>query len=35
MRNKFADICLDVVKDDDKSVIMIGDISHFALRISL
>jgi transketolase len=32
MRNKFADICLDVVKDDDKSVIMIGDISHFLLR---
>ena len=32
MRSKFADICLDVVKQDDKAVIKVGDISHFLLR---
>jgi len=32
MRTKFADICLDVVKKDEKAVIMVGDISHFLLR---
>jgi transketolase len=32
MRNKFAEICLDVVKRDDRAVVMVGDISHFLLR---
>ena len=32
MRNKFANICLDTIKKDDKAVVMIGDISHFLLR---
>ena len=31
MRSKFADICLKVI-EDEKTVIMVGDISHFLLR---
>ncbi len=32
MRRKFADICSNIVKSDDKSIVMVGDISHFLLR---
>jgi len=32
MRKEFAKLCLETVKDDSKSVVMIGDISHFLLR---
>jgi len=32
MRSKFANICSKLVQDDDRSVIMVGDISHFLLR---
>ena len=32
MRRKFADICSDLITRDEKSVIMLGDISHFLLR---
>ena len=32
MRREFAKLCLETVKDDSKSVVMIGDISHFLLR---
>jgi len=32
MRREFAKLCLETVKDDSKSVAMIGDISHFLLR---
>jgi len=32
MRSKFADICINLVKKDKKTVIMVGDISHFLLR---
>jgi transketolase len=31
MRSKFADICLKVI-EDEKTVIMVGDISHYLLR---
>ena len=32
MRTRFADICKKLVKKDKKSVVMVGDISHFLLR---
>jgi transketolase len=32
MRREFAKLCLETVKDDSKSVVMVGDISHFLLR---
>lgn len=32
MRTKFAEICKNIVQTDDKSVILIGDISHYLLR---
>ena len=32
MRTKFAEICKNIVQTDDKSVIVIGDISHYLLR---
>ena len=32
MRSRFADICKKLVKKDKKSVVMVGDISHFLLR---
>jgi transketolase len=32
MRNKFATICADIVRTDENSVILIGDISHYLLR---
>ena len=32
MRRIFADICSDLITRDEKSVIMLGDISHFLLR---
>ena len=32
MRREFAKLCLETVKDDFKSVVMVGDISHFLLR---
>ena len=32
MRSKFADICSKIVKSDKKSVVMVGDISHFLLK---
>ena len=32
MRRKFANICSDLITRDDKSVVMLGDISHFLLR---
>lgn len=32
MRTKFATICADIVRTDEKSVILIGDISHYLLR---
>ena len=32
MRRKFADICSNIVKSDDKSIVMVGDISHFLLK---
>ena len=32
MRRKFAEICSELVKNDDKSVVIVGDISHFLLR---
>ena len=32
MRGEFAKLCLETVKNDSKSVVMVGDISHFLLR---
>ena len=32
MRREFAKLCLETVKNDSKSVVMVGDISHFLLR---
>ena len=32
MRGEFAKLCLETVKSDSKSVVMVGDISHFLLR---
>ena len=32
MRREFAKLCLETVKSDSKSVVMVGDISHFLLR---
>jgi transketolase len=32
MRNKFATICADIVKNDKDAVILIGDISHYLLQ---
>ena len=32
MRNKFANICYNTLKKDDRGVVLIGDISHFLLR---
>ena len=32
MRNEFAKICSNLLEEDDKAVILIGDISHFLLR---
>ena len=32
MRAEFAKLCLETVKIDSESVVMIGDISHFLLR---
>ena len=32
MRREFAKLCFETVKDDSKSVVMVGDISHFLLR---
>ena len=32
MRHRFANICSKLVKSDNKSVVMVGDISHFLLR---
>ena len=32
MRSKFAEICSELVKNDDKAIVMVGDISHFLLR---
>jgi len=32
MRTEFANICLNVVKNDPKAVVFLGDISHFLLR---
>jgi len=32
MRTKFAEICKNIIQADDKSVILIGDISHYLLR---
>lgn len=32
MRTKFAEICKNIVQTDDKSIIVIGDISHYLLR---
>lgn len=32
MRNKFATICADILRTDEASVILIGDISHYLLR---
>ncbi len=32
MRGEFAQLCLETVKSDSKSVVMVGDISHFLLR---
>ena len=31
MRGEFAKLCLETVKNDSKSVVMVGDISHFLL----
>ena len=35
MRSKFADICLETIKKDEKSVVMVGDISHFLLFLMI
>ena len=32
MRGEFAKLCLETIKNDSKSVVMVGDISHFLLR---
>ena len=32
MRREFAKLCLETIKNDSKSVVMVGDISHFLLR---
>tara|TARA_Y100000310_G_C20525696_1_gene735903 strand:- start:51 stop:917 length:867 start_codon:yes stop_codon:yes gene_type:complete len=32
MRREFANICSDLIIQDNKSVVMLGDISHFLLR---
>ena len=32
MRAELAKLCLETVKTDVKSVVMVGDISHFLLR---
>jgi transketolase len=32
MRAEFAKLCLETVKTDSKSIVMVGDISHFLLR---
>ena len=32
MRAELAKLCLETVKTDMKSVVMVGDISHFLLR---
>jgi len=34
MRAEFAKLCLETLKEDSKSVVMVGDISHFLLRES-
>jgi len=32
MRNEFAKICSNLLEEDSKAVVLIGDISHFLLR---
>ena len=32
MRAELAKLCLETVKTDTKSIVMVGDISHFLLR---
>ena len=34
MRAEFVKLCLETLNEDSKSVVMVGDISHFLLRES-